>query len=60
MIDEKYKVSIEYYKKFLSDRGENFSDEQIREIRKFLYILAEVAIEDLKQQGKLSERFLDS
>jgi hypothetical protein len=39
MIDEKYKVAVEYCKKFLPDREEGFDDGQTKELR-HLFILS--------------------
>lgn len=38
----KPKISIEEFKKLLNKNGDNFSDDEIKEIRDFLYNIAEI------------------
>lgn len=38
----KPKISIEEFKKILNKNGDNFSDDEIKEIRDFLYNIAEI------------------
>jgi hypothetical protein len=38
----KPKISLEEFKKMLNKNGDNFSDDDIKEIRDFLYIIAEI------------------
>jgi hypothetical protein len=38
----KPKISIEEFKKILNKNGDNFSDEELKEIRDFLYNIAEI------------------
>lgn len=38
----KPKLSLEEFKKMLNKNGDNFSDDDIKEIRDFLYIIAEI------------------
>ncbi len=43
------KLSIEYCRKILNKNGFNYTDEQVEKIRDFLYILADIELQNLKK-----------
>lgn len=46
---ETEKLSIEYCQKILRKKGFNYTDEQVEKIRDFLYILADIELQNLKK-----------
>lgn len=53
LICEKDKLSFEYCRMFLKERGFDYTDEQVKEIRDFLYQLAEISYDHVR--SKLTE-----
>ena len=49
VINDEKKFSIEKCKKTLNKKGRNYSDEQVKKIRDFLYFLAELEYENFKK-----------
>jgi len=43
------KLSIAHCKKVLNKNGYNYTDEQVEKIRDFLYILADIELQNLKK-----------
>lgn len=41
-LESKQKISVQECKKILNKQGENFSDEEVKSIRDFLYTLIEI------------------
>ena len=41
-LENKQKISVQECKKILNKQGENFSDEEVKSIRDFLYTLIEI------------------
>ena len=50
------KFSIEYCKKILNRDENNFTDEQVKKIRDFLFHLAEIEYEHFQKSIKTSEQ----
>lgn len=51
----KPKISLEEFKKMLNVNGDKFSDDEIKEIRDFLYIIAEIDFIMFKEYMKDKE-----
>ncbi len=53
-------VSIEDLKKALNKNGENYTDEEVKEIRDFLYLVGQIAYENFmlkKRNNTLNKEF---
>jgi len=48
--NESKKFSIERCKKTLNKNGNNYSDEEVKKIRDFLYFIAEMEFENFNEQ----------
>lgn len=55
----KPKISLEEFKKMLNKDGDNYSDEEIIEIRTFLYNIAEIDFELYQQHIKKKREELE-
>lgn len=51
--EESNKFSVEKCKKILNQNGNNYSDEQVRKIRDYLYFIAEMEYHNFKKENSL-------
>ena len=48
-------LSVESCQKILNSNGKNYNQEEIKQIREFLYLLGEIDYEQFKEREKLQE-----
>ena len=52
---EEKKLSIDYCRKKLREKGLNFTDKQVQQLRDFLYLLAEIEYQHYKKNSHEEE-----